>query len=92
MDLALHRLVKRKVLRRLARGLYEYPRQHPELGVLALDIQKVAQALAGGQRMRLQPTGGIRLQPAWFIGTSAGKGSVPYRWKITHGEDRSAGD
>ena len=32
VDVALHRLVKRKIIRRLARGIYEYPREHPELG------------------------------------------------------------
>jgi len=57
VDLALHRLVEKKTLRRLARGLYEYPREHPELGTLSPDVQKVAKALAGKDRIRLQPTG-----------------------------------
>jgi hypothetical protein len=57
VDLALHRLVEKKILRRLARGLYEYPRKHPELGTLSPDIQKVAKALAGKDRIRLQPAG-----------------------------------
>jgi hypothetical protein len=57
VDLTLHRLVRRKILRRLARGLYEYPRQHPELGTLSPDIRKVARALAGKDRIRLQPAG-----------------------------------
>jgi hypothetical protein len=57
VDLTLYRLVRRKILRRLARGLYEYPRQHPELGTLSPDIRKVARALAGKDRIRLQPSG-----------------------------------
>jgi hypothetical protein len=57
VDLALHRLIEKKVLRRLARGLYEYPREHPELGTLSPDIQKVAKTLAGKDRSRLQPAG-----------------------------------
>ena len=57
VDLALHRLVGRKILRRLARGLYEYPRQHPELGILSPDIGKVARVLAAKHRIRLQPAG-----------------------------------
>jgi hypothetical protein len=57
VDLTLHRLIRRKILRRLARGLYEYPRRHPELGILSPDIQKVAKALAGKSRIRLQPAG-----------------------------------
>lgn len=57
VDLALHRLIEKKILRRLARGLYEYPREHPELGTLLPDIQKVAKTLAGKDRIRLQPAG-----------------------------------
>ena len=57
VDLALHRLIEKKILRRLARGLYEYPQEHPELGTLSPDIQKVAKALAGKDRLRLQPAG-----------------------------------
>lgn len=57
VDLTLHRLVRRNILRRLARGIYEYPREHPELGRLSPDLQKVAKALAGKDRIRLQPAG-----------------------------------
>ncbi len=57
VDLVLHRLVKGKVLRRLHRGIYEYPREHPELGTLSPDIDKIARALAGRHRIRLQPAG-----------------------------------
>ena len=57
IDKALSRLTTRGVVRRLARGLYEYPREHPELGTLSPDIQKVAKALAGKHRIRLQPAG-----------------------------------
>ena len=57
VDKALSRLAAGGPIRRLARGLYEYPRQHPELGTLSPDIQKVAKALAGKDRIRLQPAG-----------------------------------
>jgi hypothetical protein len=57
VDLALHRLTRRNIIRRLARGLYEYPREHHELGMLSPDIEKVAKALAGKDRIRLQPAG-----------------------------------
>jgi hypothetical protein len=57
VDVTLHRLVEKKILRRIARGLYEYPREHPELGTLSPDIQAVAKALAGNDRIRLQPAG-----------------------------------
>jgi hypothetical protein len=57
VDKVLSRLVAKGTIRRLARGLYEYPREHPELGVLSPDIEKVAKALAGKDRIRLQPAG-----------------------------------
>ena len=57
VDKALSRLAAKGTVRRLARGLYEYPRQHPELGTLSPDIAKVARALAGKDRIRLQPAG-----------------------------------
>src|ERR1041384_2511262 len=57
VDKALSRLAARGKIRRLARGIYEYPRQHPELGVLSPDFEKVARALAGKHRIRLQPAG-----------------------------------
>jgi hypothetical protein len=57
VDKALSRLAARGVIRRLARGLYEYPREHPDLGTLSPNLEKVAKALAGKHRIRLQPTG-----------------------------------
>jgi len=57
VDVSLHRMVNRKMIRRLARGIYDYPREHPELGTLSPDIEKVAQALAGKDRIRMQPAG-----------------------------------
>lgn len=57
VDLALHRLTATGTIRRLARGLYDFPREHPELGKLSPDIEKIAKALAGKDRIRLQPAG-----------------------------------
>ena len=57
VDKALSRLATQGTIRRLARGLYEYPREHPELGMLSPDIERVAKALAGKDRIRLQPAG-----------------------------------
>ena len=57
VDKALSRLTTQETIRRLARGLYEYPREHTELGILSPDIQRIAKALAGKDRMRLQPAG-----------------------------------
>ncbi|HYV04284.1 MAG TPA: DUF6088 family protein [Blastocatellia bacterium] len=57
VDKALSRMAAQGTIRRLARGLYEYPREHPELGMLSPDIERVAKALAGKDRIRLQPAG-----------------------------------
>lgn len=55
--IALFRLTRKKTIRRLANGLYDYPRTHPELGVLSPDPEAVAKALARGRNIRIQPSG-----------------------------------
>jgi Family of unknown function (DUF6088) len=57
VDKALQRLVARDELRRLSRGLYDKPRQDPLLGTLWPSVEAVVSALAGKDRLRLQPTG-----------------------------------
>jgi hypothetical protein len=57
VDLALHRLTKRGTIRRLARGVYDYPKLHPVLGLLSPSAETIAQALAGRDRTRVQPSG-----------------------------------
>jgi hypothetical protein len=58
VDLALHRLVKKGTLRRLARGLYDYPRQDPDLGLLFPTLDAIVKALKGRDNIVLQPSGG----------------------------------
>ena len=58
VDLALHRLAKKGTLRRLARGLYDYPRIDPELGLLSPTIDTIVKALEGRDKILLQPSGG----------------------------------
>lgn len=57
IDLALHRLAKQGLLRRLARGVYDLPKQHPTLGMLSPPADTIAKALAGRDHARLQPAG-----------------------------------
>ncbi len=57
VGVALHRLAKAATIRRLTRGLYDYPKQHPTFGVLAPDPDAVAKALAGKHAVRVQPSG-----------------------------------
>jgi hypothetical protein len=57
VDIALHRLAKKGDIRRLARGVYDFPKRHPVLGLLSPSADTIAQALAGRDRTRIQPAG-----------------------------------
>ena len=54
---ALRRYRQSGLIRQLARGLYDYPRTEPELGMLTPSPDSVARALAGRDAVRLQPSG-----------------------------------
>jgi hypothetical protein len=53
----LTRLSRKGTIRRLARGLYDYPRKHDQFGILSPSIDDIAQALKGRDATRLQPSG-----------------------------------
>ena len=57
VGIALHRLAKAGTIRRLARGIYDYPKHHPTFGLLAPEPDAVAKALAGKHAVRIQPSG-----------------------------------
>ena len=57
IDQALGRLVRSAAIRRLARGLYDYPEKHPALGDLPPNYERIAQALAGRDNLKIQPSG-----------------------------------
>lgn len=57
IDQALSRLVESGKLRRLARGLYDFPKLHPKLGPLSPAPDDVAQALARETGSRVQIDG-----------------------------------
>ena len=57
IDQALGRLVRSGTIRRLARGLYDYPEKHPTLGDLPANYERIAQALAGRDNLKIQPSG-----------------------------------
>ena len=57
VDIALHRLARKGTIRRLTRGVYDFPKEHPVLGLLSPSADDVAHALAGRDRTRLQPAG-----------------------------------
>lgn len=56
-DRVLSRLAGHGTIRRLARGLYDYPNSHPVLGVLTPAVDVIAEAIAGRDKARLQPSG-----------------------------------
>lgn len=54
---SLSRLTKQGVIRRLSKGLYEYPRVHKVLGVLPPETDKVVKALIARDDITIQPSG-----------------------------------
>jgi len=56
VDQALSRLTKAGKIRRISRGVYDIPKNHPTLGPLSPDPDTVARAIADQAGYRLQPT------------------------------------
>lgn len=57
VDIVLHRLVRKGTIRRLTRGIYDFPEEHPKLGKLQPSPEKIAEALVDRDYTRIQPTG-----------------------------------
>ena len=71
-------------IRQLARGLYDYPRTDPVLGILTPSSDAVARALAGRDAIRLQPSG---VYAANFLGLST---QIPMKVEyLTDGRSRT---
>lgn len=54
---ALRRQTEARTIRQLGRGLYDYPKLHSTLGALSPTPEALAKAMAGRDRVRLQPSG-----------------------------------
>jgi len=54
---ALFQLEKKKVVRRIAQGLYDYPATHKVLGTIAPNIEAVAKAIAEKNGAKFLPSG-----------------------------------
>lgn len=79
----LSRLQKRGTIRRISKGLYDFPREHPELGILSATPEAVARAIAERDGARVQPSGAYA---ANILGLSE---QVPARVVfLTSGPDR----
>jgi hypothetical protein len=84
VGVALHRLAKAKYIRRLSRGVYDYPVIDPLLGQLSPSIDAITKALTQRDRIRLQPSGGYALN---LLGLSE---QVPARIVfLTEGQSRA---
>jgi hypothetical protein len=57
IDQALSRQCRAGAIRKIARGLYDIPRDHPRFGRLAPSSDAIANALKGRDAIRLQPSG-----------------------------------
>ena len=57
VGVALTRLSRRGTIRQLARGLYDYPIDHPTLGRIPPSTDAIAKALAARDETRLHPAG-----------------------------------
>ena len=55
----LSRLEAQGKIRRLAQGLYEYPKRHAEIGILSPDPEQIAQAIAKRDGARIQISGAL---------------------------------
>jgi len=62
LDVTLHRLAERGTIRRVSRGVYEYPRYSERLKiVMAPEMAQVANAIARKFGWRIQPSGALAL-------------------------------
>jgi predicted transcriptional regulator of viral defense system len=57
VDQALSRLQRRGEIRRIARGIYEYPKVHPRIGILSPSPEAVAKAVAARTNSRVMISG-----------------------------------
>ena len=57
VESALRRYKNDGTIRQVARGLYDYPRTDPQLGVLAPSVDQIVAALEVRDAVRLQPSG-----------------------------------
>ena len=57
VDMALSRLAKAGKIRRVGRGIYDYPKLHDKLGALSPDTDSIARALASQSGDKIGPAG-----------------------------------
>ena len=70
---ALSQLQKQKTIRRLAQGVYDYPKVHDVLGVIPPDLNEVARAIAEKNGVQIQPAGAHAANLVGLSGQVPGK-------------------
>ncbi|MGE0632260.1 MAG: DUF6088 family protein [Pseudobdellovibrionaceae bacterium] len=54
---SLSRLAKDGIIRRISKGIYEYPQKHQELGIMPPNIESVVKAISQRDHIQTQPSG-----------------------------------
>lgn len=57
IGVTLHRLFKKGIIRKIGYGIYDFPAQHPKLGILAPSPDTIASAIATRSGDVIQPSG-----------------------------------
>lgn len=57
IGVTLHRLIKKGIIRKIGYGIYDFPAQHPKLGILAPSPDSIVSALATRTGDIIQPSG-----------------------------------
>ncbi len=57
VDFILHQLVSKDAIRRIGRGIYDFPAKHPRLGDLAPSVDNILKAVSAKTGEILQPSG-----------------------------------
>lgn len=57
VDFVLHQLVQQQTIRRIGRGVYDFPVKHPKLGMLAPSTDNILRAVATQTGEIIQPSG-----------------------------------
>lgn len=57
IGMALKAICDRGTIRRISRGLYDYPKTHPKLGTLEPTAEEIVKAIATREHRKVQPSG-----------------------------------
>ena len=57
VDFVLHQLVQKQTIRRIGRGVYDFPAKHPKLGTLSPTTDNILRAVAAKTGEVIQPSG-----------------------------------